>query len=272
MPVADGRFRLAVDRSFTLPGAGTVVTGTVLSGYACARPDRHCQPVRPVRRACARSTRRTVRAERGEAGQRCALNLAGATGSPRRRSRAATWCSIPNFTRPPTASTRSCAFSPPNTRPVTQWMPVRLHHAAADVAARVVLLGDEPIKPGTTGARAARSREPDRRRRDGRLRAARHHRPAHDRRQGASSTCARPARKRRTPGAPRAARTPAQRPTSDKALTALLDRAPWFADLSAFARDRALADAAVDAWIADGAVIRIAGTTLGLRARDVRTG
>ena len=28
----DGRFRLAVDRSFTLPGAGTVVTGTVLSG------------------------------------------------------------------------------------------------------------------------------------------------------------------------------------------------------------------------------------------------
>ena len=29
---ADGRFRLAVDRSFTLSGAGTVVTGTVLSG------------------------------------------------------------------------------------------------------------------------------------------------------------------------------------------------------------------------------------------------
>src|SRR6185437_12034377 len=27
-----GRFRLAVDRSFTLSGAGTVVTGTVLSG------------------------------------------------------------------------------------------------------------------------------------------------------------------------------------------------------------------------------------------------
>src|SRR6185437_7092857 len=29
---ADGRFRLSVDRSFTLSGAGTVVTGTVLSG------------------------------------------------------------------------------------------------------------------------------------------------------------------------------------------------------------------------------------------------
>ena len=33
------RFRLAVDRSFTLPGAGTVVTGTVLSG-AVATGDR----------------------------------------------------------------------------------------------------------------------------------------------------------------------------------------------------------------------------------------
>src|SRR5207247_6875899 len=29
---ASGRFRLAVDRSFTLIGAGTIVTGTVLSG------------------------------------------------------------------------------------------------------------------------------------------------------------------------------------------------------------------------------------------------
>ncbi len=29
---AEGRFRLAVDRAFTLSGTGTVVTGTVLSG------------------------------------------------------------------------------------------------------------------------------------------------------------------------------------------------------------------------------------------------
>jgi selenocysteine-specific elongation factor len=29
---ASGRFRLAVDRSFVLPGAGTVVTGTVFAG------------------------------------------------------------------------------------------------------------------------------------------------------------------------------------------------------------------------------------------------
>src|SRR5581483_7456631 len=36
---ANGRFRLAVDRAFTLAGAGTVVTGSVLSG-AVAVGDR----------------------------------------------------------------------------------------------------------------------------------------------------------------------------------------------------------------------------------------
>src|SRR5690606_5064234 len=33
-------------------------------------------------------------------------------------------------------------------RPVGQWMPVRLHHAATEVGGRIVLLGDGPISPG----------------------------------------------------------------------------------------------------------------------------
>ena len=43
---------------------------------------------------------------------------------------------------------RACALLPRERKPVSQWMPVRLHHAAAEVGARVVLLGDEPIAPG----------------------------------------------------------------------------------------------------------------------------
>src|SRR5690606_30052548 len=35
-------------------------------------------------------------------------------------------------------------------KPVGQWLPVHLHHAAAEVQARVVLLG-EPIAPGEEG-------------------------------------------------------------------------------------------------------------------------
>src|SRR5205823_13749397 len=69
-------FRLAVDRAFTLAGAGTIVTGTVLSG-AIAVGDRVA--VSPSGLAArVRSIHAQNRATaRGRAGQRCALNLAG---------------------------------------------------------------------------------------------------------------------------------------------------------------------------------------------------
>ena len=81
-----GNFRLAVDRSFTLPGAGLVVTGAVLSGRrrvgdacCCRRPAPRC--------GCAASMRRTGRSEQAEAGMRCALNLAGRPEARRGRAR-----------------------------------------------------------------------------------------------------------------------------------------------------------------------------------------
>ena len=71
-----GRFRLAVDRCFTLTGAGTVVTGTVFAGAVSAGDAVVVTPaglearVRDLRAQNA-PTRRAV------LGQRCALNLAG---------------------------------------------------------------------------------------------------------------------------------------------------------------------------------------------------
>ncbi len=73
----DGQhFRLAVDRSFTLPGFGTVVTGTVHSGEVRVGAVVNIAPAgREVR---VRSIHAQDRAsEVGSAGQRCALNLAG---------------------------------------------------------------------------------------------------------------------------------------------------------------------------------------------------
>ena len=70
------RFRLAVDRSFTLAGAGTVVTGTVLSGAVATGDHVTISPSGLVARV--RSLHAQNRpTERGVAGQRCALNLAG---------------------------------------------------------------------------------------------------------------------------------------------------------------------------------------------------
>ncbi|WP_266034112.1 selenocysteine-specific translation elongation factor, partial [Brucella intermedia] len=73
---ANGRFRLAVDRSFTLKGAGTVVTGTVLSGKVAIGDHLAISPAGKEARV------RTIHAqnrpsETAQAGDRCALNLAG---------------------------------------------------------------------------------------------------------------------------------------------------------------------------------------------------
>ena len=72
----DGRFRLAVDRSFTLAGLGTAVTGTVLSGRVRARRPVSGQPVGPGG-AGALDQRAEPAGRAGEAGQRCALVLSG---------------------------------------------------------------------------------------------------------------------------------------------------------------------------------------------------
>jgi selenocysteine-specific elongation factor len=71
-----GHFRLAVDRAFTVDGAGTVVTGTVQSGSVvvgrrlCVSPGGKRVRVRGLRADGGP-------AEAAQAGQRCALNLAG---------------------------------------------------------------------------------------------------------------------------------------------------------------------------------------------------
>jgi selenocysteine-specific elongation factor len=73
---ADGRFRLAVDRCFTLSGLGTAVTGTVLSGSVRVGDQVVVSPSGLEARV--RSIHAQDRpAEQGVAGQRCALVLAG---------------------------------------------------------------------------------------------------------------------------------------------------------------------------------------------------
>src|SRR5450755_2471287 len=72
----EGYFRLAVDRSFTLHGIGTVVTGTVHSGEVRVGADVVVAPEgRAARVRCIHAQDRD--AELGTVGQRCALNLAG---------------------------------------------------------------------------------------------------------------------------------------------------------------------------------------------------
>ena len=232
------RFRLAVDRSFTLAGAGTVVTGTVLSG-AVATGDRvTISPSGLVARV--RSLHAQNRpTERGVAGQRCALNLAGDGISKDAIARGQVVLD-PDLHAPTDRIDASLRLLATEQKPVTQWMPARLHHAATEIGARIVLLGDTPVPPGGEALVQLVLERP--------IAAA-----AGDRFVLRDTTAQRtigggkfldlraPSRKRRTPE--RLAQLQAHMiGDPERALAALLDIAPHYVDLTAFTRDRALSE------------------------------
>ena len=232
------RFRLAVDRSFTLAGAGTVVTGTVLSGAVAIGDRVTISPSGLVARV--RSLHAQNRpTEHGAAGQRCALNLAGDGISKDAIARGQVALD-PDLHGPTDRIDASLRLLATEQKPVTQWMPARLHHAATEIGARIVLLGDAPILPGGEALVQIVLERP--------IAAA-----AGDRFVLRDTTAQRtigggkfldlraPPRKRRTPE--RLAQLQAHMIEDPaRALAALLDIAPHYVDLTAFARDRALSE------------------------------
>ena len=72
----NGHFRLAIDRSFTLAGAGRIVTGAVLSGQVRVGDAVIVSPHGTAARVRSLHAQNR-RADAAHAGQRCALNLAG---------------------------------------------------------------------------------------------------------------------------------------------------------------------------------------------------
>jgi selenocysteine-specific elongation factor len=144
----DGLFRLAVDRSFTLTGLGTAVTGTVLSGTV--RVDDRVTVSPAGLEARIRSINAQDRpVEQGEAGQRCALVLAGPHIS-KEAVRRGDVVLDPALHAPTARIDASLRVLPSERRPIGQWFPVKVHHAAAEVPGRIVVLRDEPIAPGET--------------------------------------------------------------------------------------------------------------------------
>jgi selenocysteine-specific elongation factor len=233
---SSARFRLAVDRCFSLTGIGTVVTGTVLSGEIRIGDRVLISP--SGREARVRSIHAQDRlADRGLAGERCALNLAG-EGIGKTAIVRGDIVLDPALHAPTERIDALLRILPSEKKAITQWLPVRLHHAASDVGARIVLLGDAPLDPGAEGFVQLVLERP--------IAAA-----VADRFVVRDTTAQRtlgggrfvdiraPARKRRT--AERRAQLEACAVIAPEgALPALLARAPYFVDLLSFARDRAL--------------------------------
>jgi selenocysteine-specific elongation factor len=140
-----GGFRLAIDRCFTLSGAGTVVTGTAFSGSVRVGDQLLLSPPRlPVRVRSLRA--QDAPADEGRAGQRIALALGGIEKSEVARGM---WLVAPELHAPVRrfdAEVRVLAGQPA----LRHWTQVHLHLGAEDVPARIALLGADEIAPGAS--------------------------------------------------------------------------------------------------------------------------
>ena len=147
--LASGNFRLAVDRCFTLPGIGTVVTGTVASGRVRVGDKLMVSPAGiPVRVRSLHA--QNLAAEQGICGQRCALNLAGA-GLEKSDIKRGDWLLAEASHLPTDRLDARFRLWAGETKPLRHWTPVHVHLGALDVGGRIAVLEGESIAPGASG-------------------------------------------------------------------------------------------------------------------------
>lgn len=144
---AEGHFRQAIDRCFTLAGIGTVVTGTVFSGRVRVGDRLLLSPAgTEVRVRAIHAQNREC--EAGEAGQRCALNIAGAEKKDIARG---DWLLAPPVHRPSQRFDARVRVAASGMRALRHWIPVHVHIGAVDVSGRISLLEGAAIEPGAAG-------------------------------------------------------------------------------------------------------------------------
>jgi len=144
----NGHFRLAVDRVFTLAGTGTVVTGTVFAGEVRSNDKLLVSPGGiPVRVRGIHAQNRP--SEFGRAGQRCALNLAGAQADKEHLHRG-DWVLAAAVHHPVQRVDVRLRLLASEEKALRHWTPVHFHLGAADLTARVALLEGDVLEPGKT--------------------------------------------------------------------------------------------------------------------------
>jgi selenocysteine-specific elongation factor len=143
-----GNFRLAIDRSFNVTGAGVVVTGTVFSGEVAVGDQVMISPaglsvrVRGIHAQDKKS-------DRGVAGDRCALNITGPGLELSSVSRG-DWVTAAKAHNPVRRIDVELRVIEDEKRPLAHWTPVHIHLGATDVTGRVAILEGRSITPGET--------------------------------------------------------------------------------------------------------------------------
>ena len=141
-----GRFRLAIDRAFTMAGAGLVVTGTVHAGRVAPGDRLLLAPQgREIRVRGLRAQNEA--AESGAVGQRCALNISGPRVEKADIARG-DWIIAPDLSAPTSRADVHLRLLASETRPLRHWTPVHVHIGSADISGRVALLEGSLLQPG----------------------------------------------------------------------------------------------------------------------------
>jgi selenocysteine-specific elongation factor len=233
---APGSFRLAVDRCFTLEGIGVVITGTVLTGSIRVGDVIVISP--SGLRARVRELRvHNQSASEGHSGERCALNLAG-DGITKEAIGRGDVVLAPELHAPTDRIDARLSLLKSEKKPLGQWFPVRLHHAAAEVGARIVVLDAAPLRPGEEATvqlvldRSIAAAQGDRF-------VIRDNSAQRTLGGGRFLDLRAPVRKRRTPERRRQLEAMAL-PDINQSLRALLEASPYHRDWNAFWRDHAM--------------------------------
>ncbi|VVO71856.1 Selenocysteine-specific elongation factor [Pseudomonas fluorescens] len=141
----EGGFRLAIDRAFSVAGAGIVVTGTALSGVVALGDKLVLGPAGKTVRVRGLHAQNQP-SEHGFAGQRVALNISGDRLVLAQIHRGQ-WL-LSEWLYAPTQRVDIEFQLLPGERPFEHFHPVHLHLGTLDVIARVALLEGPRLNPG----------------------------------------------------------------------------------------------------------------------------
>ncbi len=139
----EGRFRMAVDRVFSLKGTGTIVTGsiscgTVQNGERCVISPQGLE----VR---IRSLRvNGLEATEAAAGHRCALNINVSADMVRRGS----WIVAPEVHHPVERADCRIRLTPGSEKPIRSGARAHIHLGTADIVASIHILEGRSLPPG----------------------------------------------------------------------------------------------------------------------------
>jgi len=141
----DKLFRLAVDRVFSLPGHGTIATGTVHAGTIRVGDILRVMPAGVEARVRGIHANRRE-SDSGHAGQRCAINLAGVERAQLARG---DWLADPRVFAPSTrVDVRLRVLA--GAGGLRMWSVVHVHLGTIDRLAHLVPLEADVIEPGTS--------------------------------------------------------------------------------------------------------------------------